>query len=116
MISLLVDEAYAFDFLSIVDVKRKKSNRDQNTFKDLCIQIETQIDKDLFKKIMESKVYAQMVEVNQNIYNMIDLMRDDIVELDAKVIDDANTERYRLKKRLQDEFFMSELVETKTKL
>lgn len=116
MITLPVDEAYAFDFLSVIDVKRKKSARDQTTFKDLCVEIESQIGKDLFKKILESKIYAEMVKVNQNIYDMIDMIRDDIVEMDAKVIDDANNERYRLKKKLQDEFFMSGLVETKTKI
>ena len=32
MINLLVDEAYAFDYLSILDVKRKKKSENYDTW------------------------------------------------------------------------------------
>lgn len=116
MINLPVDEAYAFDFLSVIDVKRSKSSRDEDTFKELCSVIESQIGLDLFRTIMSSNIYSEMIMINQKIYDLIDIIRDEGTHIDAKVVDDANTERYRLKKRLQDQFFMSELAETKTKI
>lgn len=116
MIDLYVDEAYAFDYISILDVKKTNSSQDLINFKIICQKIKTQVGDNAFDRIMNSKLYADLVEVNRNIYNMIDLIRQDIAELDAKLIDDANIERYKLKRKLQDEFFMSDLTEMKTKI
>ena len=116
MINLPVDEAYAFDFLSVLDVKRRHTRSDQSNFDQLCADIADQIGPDIFHQIMKSKIYEDMVKINEEIYDLIDVLRQDIVEMDAKVVDDANIQRYKLKKRLQDEFFMTGLTETKTRI
>lgn len=116
MIDLYVDEAYAFDYISILDVKKTNSSKDMINFKIVCQKVKSQVGDIMFDAVMKSDIYAKLVQINLNIYNMIDLIRQEIAELDAKLVDDANIERYKLKKKLQDEFFMSDLTEIKTRI
>lgn len=113
MINLEVDEAYAFDFLSILEIKKKNSEKDINNFIRVSNLISNQIGQDLFGNIINSSYYKNLVCTNKRIYDIIDLIRSDAIELDAKVIDDANTERFKFKRQLQSEFFNSDLVESK---
>ena len=78
--------------------------------------IGSQIDTQLFQFIIESEVYQEMIVVNQNIYDLINLMREvNGNNLYGNIIDDANIVRYKIKQKLQNEFFLNELVENKTK-
>lgn len=113
MIHIEVDEAYAFDFLSILEIKKKNSEKDINNFTRISNSISDQIGKELFDIILNSSYYKKLVCTNKMIYDTIDLIRSNSIGLDAKVIDDANTERYKLKKQLQFEFFNSNLIESK---
>lgn len=116
MINLYVDEAYAFDYISILEVKKSNSSRDLMNYKITCQKIKSQVGEHMFDAVMKSPLYTKLVEVNRNIYDMIDLIRQEIAQLDAKLVDDANVERYKLKAKIQDEFFMSDLTEMKTKI
>jgi len=113
MINIKVDEAYAFDMLSVLDIKKKNSPKDQCNFDTMSCDIEIQIGSKLFKQILNSNVYSQMITVNQIIYDLIDAIRKGNLHLDARVIDDANTDRFKIKQKLQSEFFLNELVENK---
>jgi predicted transcriptional regulator len=113
MIHIEVDEAYAFDFLSILEIKKKNSEKDINNFTRISNSISDQIGKELFDIIIKSSYYQSLLCTNKRIYDTIDLLRSNSIELDAKVIDDANTERFKFKKQLQSEFFNSDLVESK---
>jgi hypothetical protein len=113
MIKIEVDEAYAFDYLAILEIKRKNSTKDLCTFNYQRSIIIEQIGSHLFEQIIMSDLYRELVKINQSIYDMIDLIRQDYLEMDARVVDDANMTRFNLKRKLQDEFFMNELIETK---
>jgi len=113
MINLKVDEAYAFDFLSILEIKKQNSEKDINNFISTSNLISDQIGQEKFNNIIRSSCYKDLVCTNKRIYDTIDLIRSNAIELDAKVIDDANTERYNLKKQLQSVFFNTDLAELK---
>ncbi len=114
MINLSVDEAYAFDYLSILEVKKKNSQKDYDNYINTSNFISNQIGNDLFNTIVQSVSYRDLIKTNKQIYDLIDLIRKDEIELDAKVIDQANTDRYNLKKSLQHVFFKTDLFELKT--
>lgn len=116
MINLLVDEAYAFDFISVLDIKKNNSEKDQKNFDITCEYIKSQIGEQLFKNIINSQTYNEMVEANKIIYNLIDDIRIHHVNMDAKIVDDANNQRFFLKKKLQEKFFNDNLTESKTNL
>jgi len=114
MINLRVDEAYAFDYLSILEIKKKNSQKDYDNYINACNFISNQIGNDLFKTIIQSVYYENLIETNTHIYHLIDLIRNDEIQLDAKIIDQANTDRYNQKKSLQHVFFKTDLFELKT--
>jgi hypothetical protein len=71
MILLEVDEAYAFDFLSILEVKKNKSGNRKNY--EICKgYLRKQIDGNLFDSILNSDVYRDLVNVNLAIFDCVD--------------------------------------------
>lgn len=113
MIKLEMDEAYVFDFLSVLDIKQQNSKKDENNFNVISHQIKDQIGDDLYNRIIKSEIYLNLIKTNKIIYDLIDLMRQTKQYLDARVIDGVNTQRYLMKRRLQSEFFDTELTENK---
>ena len=116
MINIKVDEAYAFDMLSVLDIKKKNSLTDKYNFDTMCNDIKNEVGPTLFEKIMNSSLYCEMVKVNKTIYDLIEVIRKGVIKLDATVMDDANTERFKIKRKLQSEFIFNELVENKTQI
>ena len=113
MIYLKVDEAYAFDFLSILEVK-KQFNKDNDTYYNCLESIREQIGDIIFQEVIQSPEYADLVKTNKRVFDYVEDIRNG-KKLDAKLVDDANMARYMYKKELQVRFFNNELSEKKTK-
>jgi len=112
MINLLVDEAYAFDYLSILHVKKTVNTLVEKIWKDSFSNIEKQIGQKKMQEIIYSKEYQNMIEANQITFDAVEQAR--YGKITAKEVDEANMLRYRRKKELQKKFFNKNLLEYKT--
>jgi len=116
MINLLVDEAYAFDFISVLDIKKTNSSKNKENFDITCEYVRTQVGHELFDNIINSDLYDEMVNANKVIYDLIDDIRVRYIKMDAKIVDDANNQRFFLKRKLQEQFFNDKLTESKNNI
>lgn len=111
MINLQVDEGYAFDYLSILFVKKNKNTETnnikswQNCFEYLKHQIN---NTELWNKIIESEEMKQIIDANEKTFEAVEKAR--YGEISAKQVDDCNMERYNAKVRLQNKFFPNSLI------
>lgn len=112
MINLQVDEAYAFDYLSILHVKKSINNNVEPAWKDCFLHIQNQIGFPKMEQIINSKEYQNMIEANQITFNAVEKAR--YQNISAKEVDEANMLRYKRKIELQKKFFNNNLIETKT--
>ncbi len=113
MIAIQVDEGYAFDHLSIIEVKLdcSPSHVNEKNHGDASANIIRQIGHDLFHQIVESKDYMNLYDCNKKIFKLVDDAKEDLVT--ASEVDNANYERFVLKKALQEKFFGSQIKEVK---
>lgn len=113
MINLLVDEAYAFDYLSILEVKQHlfPSDLKLKSFTECLESVSLQIKN--FSEIYSSIEYKNLYNINKETFNLVDLVRNGDPKVTAKQVDDANMERFYKKQELQAKFFSSKLVEEK---
>src|SRR6056300_1568979 len=114
MINLLVDEAYAFHYLSILEVKY--SNLKEEKYKknfELCYkQLENEINWSLFSEIIESKEYSDLFDINNKVFHAVEKAKQD--QILASEVDKLNYERYVCKMELQKKWFINkELFEKK---
>lgn len=113
MININVDEAYAYDFLAILDVKRQKNIKDaEAAFRECCFHIERQIGYVLHRNIIESNEYKNLLQANIETFEGVEKARYGIIS--AKELDNCNMQRYNFKKQLQKKFFSSDVSEQKT--
>jgi len=114
MIKISVDESAAFDALSILYVKNDISPRDglKKQIEILLSDIQESIGFDRMSDIICSDEYNILEKSNKEIFLLIDRLRSG-EKMDAKIIDDANTERFKAKKVLQEKFWGTELSEVK---
>lgn len=112
MINLKVDEAYAFDYLSILQVKNDLFPSENKFFayKDCKQFLKNQLDN--FDLIINSQEYLNLYEINKMTFELVDKVRNNL-PITAKSVDDANMERYYCKLALQKRFFSHELIEQK---
>jgi hypothetical protein len=112
MINLEVDEAYAFDYLSILQVKNNlfPSEQKRIAYENCSAFLNKQLQN--FDVIIDSKEYQDLYKINKITFDLVDQVRDN-EPITAKSVDDANMERFYCKKRLQEKFFDTKLVETK---
>lgn len=112
MINLLVDEAYAFDYLSILQVKQDQypSQKNLKALNECLSYLEKQCD--IFETVLSSEEYKNLIDINTITFNLIDILRSGR-NITAKEIDDANMTRYYKKKKLQEKFFHEPLTEEK---
>lgn len=112
MINLLVDEAYAFDYLAILEVKKNlyPSNQKEETYNECKIFLSNQVIN--FNEVYTSSEYKEVYKINLFTFNLIDKLRagENITALE---IDNANMERFYKKKALQEKFFTNLLKEEK---
>jgi len=112
MINLSVDEAYAFDYLSILHVKKELNSKLTNNWQYCFSSIENQVGKDLINIIINSNEYSNMIKANQITFDAVEKAR--YGSITAKEVDEANMLRYKRKLELQAKFFNNELSESKT--
>lgn len=108
MIHLLVDEAYAFDYLSILKVKSDIKKNDFY-YQQVCSDMEKRYSnkeyKSSFVDVLNSEEYKSLVECNRQIFDKIDLIRSGDSSITAREIDDLNMKRFYVKNSLQEKFF-----------
>jgi len=117
MIKISVDEAYVFDLLSILDLKKTKSISKQDYQKHvenynlLLKEVSEQITNIKTQEIIKSKEYKDLVNVNLKVFDLVDQCQNDnsLAGITAK----ANYERFILKNKLQKIFFKNDLKEAK---
>jgi hypothetical protein len=117
MINISVDEAQAFDFLTILLVKEARIHTPQ-THKDSisCFDsIRYQVGGVLFEEILVSEEYIGLFNVNLRLFDVLERVRSE-EKIDARVVDDLNLARWKLKKQLQKKFFGVDISEVKTKI
>lgn len=110
MINLKVDEAYAFDYLSILYIKKDKSQKCYQTWKDCYDYLSNQLIN--FIEIVNSNEYLNLLEANKITFEAVEKARYD--NISAKAVDDANMLRHKRKIELQKKFFDKNLEEFKT--
>jgi hypothetical protein len=112
MITLKVDEAYAFDYLSILQVKNDLFPSDEKTlaYEGCKNFLKSQLNS--FELIFSSKEYLDLYNINKITFDLVDKVRNNL-DITAKSVDDANMERYYCKLALQKKHFATNLVEQK---
>lgn len=113
MIAVGVDEAYAFDMLCILEIKRERSAKDKWNFAHFLSDIRRQLGDELTSEIRASETYVQLLATNQKVFDLVERITQG-EELAAKEVHDANMERFYLKRKLQMLFFGDDLNEQKT--
>jgi hypothetical protein len=111
MINLKVDEAYAFDYLSILYIKRNHSDLALNSWIDCGEVLKSQLNIELYDSIINSPEYNLMIQANQKTFEMVDLAKED--KCTARDVDKCNFERYKAKINLQNKFFKKSVSEVK---
>ena len=111
MINLKVDEAYAFDYLAILEVKKNNDELQAGVWLDCIKNLSSQFDNEKWQELLDSVEYKKMIEVNQKTFEAVEKAR--YGEISAKEVDDYNMQRYNAKKQFQKVFFDS-LIEIKT--
>jgi hypothetical protein len=114
MINLSVDEGYAFDYLSILSVKKDRypSTDKVQTYTECYENIKNQCTN--FEEIINSTEYEELLKSNEYTFDLIDELRKE-KNVNAKEIDDSNMHRYYKKVNLQKRFFPNSSV-TETKM
>ena len=111
MINILVDEAYAFDYLSILEVKKQKSSISNDAWANCYIYLQNQFDNENWLYIINSKEYESMIKANELTFDAVDKAKNN--EVTAEYVDLCNYQRYVAKQNFQKKFFNSELKEQK---
>lgn len=113
MITIKVDEGYAYDYLAILDVKRQKgvSNSEKN-FKISFDHIQDQVGASLHSQVYSSDEYLKLTAVNRETFEAVEKARYGFIS--AKEVDELNMKRYYSKVALQKKFFLSDILEQKT--
>lgn len=104
-VSLPVDIAYAFDYLSILEVKVKHIGGDKisNNFTIVEESLIAQLGKFQYFEIKNSEEYKNLFDINQMVFRAVDKAK--LNEVSAKYVDSLNVERYNIKRKLQKKFF-----------
>ena len=111
MINLLVDEAYAFDYLSILEVKKEKSKTSNDTWNTCYMYLKNQFDSQKWLSIINSEEYKDMIKANQLTFIAVDKAKNN--EVTAQYVDYCNYQRHAAKQNFQKKFFTSDLSELK---
>lgn len=112
MINICVDEAYAFDYLSILEIKKNRSEQAMQSWHNCFNYLKAQLPSNLFTLVINSSEYRNMVLINQKTFDAVEKAR--YGNITAKEVDDANMERHHTKIALQNKFFVNKITEHKT--
>lgn len=111
MVKITVDEAYAFDYYSILELKYKNGSDIKNILKVIKNDLIEQIGIEKFNSVIESQEYKKLYESNELTFDAVDKAKTD--EVLASYVDRCNYKRMIYKKELQIKFFNSDLSEVK---
>lgn len=111
MIKLSVDEAHAFDFYSILEVKNYIGIDVKNLLDFYKQEISNQITNEMFDKIYSSEEYKELLLNNKKTFDAVDKAKTD--EVKASYVDECNYRRTLSKKKLQQKYFDNTLSEIK---
>lgn len=111
MINLLVDEAYAFDYLSILDIKRKKKSDHYDSWINCFKYLKEQFDEEKWLSMIYSEEYKNMIKANELTFDAVDKAKNN--EVTAQYVDHCNYQRHAAKQNFQKRFFNSNLSELK---
>lgn len=112
MLLLKVDEAYAFDYLSILFVKKELSDKNKQNWNSCYDFIKQQInDETLWNKIINSYQFQEMINANTITFDAVNKAKNN--EVTAQYVDKCNYLRHSAKENFQKEFFKSDLQEQK---
>ena len=111
MISLKVDEAYAFDYLSILEVKKQKSSSAIEAWSKCYVYLQTQFDSERWSLMINSEEYKNMIKANELTFDAVDKAKNN--EVTAQHVDYCNYQRHSAKQNFQKKFFTSDLSELK---
>jgi hypothetical protein len=111
MINLLVDEAYAFDYLSILEVKKGKSFNNNQAWLNCWSHLQKQFEPEKWLSMIYSEEYRSLLKVNALTFDAVDKAKTN--QVSAKYVDDCNYQRYLAKQNFQNKFFKSNLSEIK---
>ena len=116
MIKVSLDEAYVFDMLAILDVKKASFTNERlisvnEAYSEMTSEIKDQIGDNKFEEIIKSEEYANLIEANKLVFDLVDKTKTEGGL--AKSVDDANYNRYLKKQALQTQFFINKMKEVK---
>lgn len=113
MLSISVDEGYAFDLLSIAKIKSNivKTKVTEEIYERTKLEIHLAIGGELLNKITTSKEYSDLLDANLKVFQLVDEVKK--FPCLGGDVDQANYERFLAKKRLQEKFFNTKYKEVK---
>jgi len=110
MINLNVDEAYAFDYLSILEIKKEKSSNNTQWL-DCWLYLQNQFESEKWSSMIHSEEYKNMIKANLLTFDAVDKAKNN--EVTAQHVDYCNYQRHTAKQNFQKKFFTSDLSELK---
>jgi hypothetical protein len=113
MITIRVDEGTAFDMLAILKIKSDDGIPVTNEYLGLYRDILKGIGVHKTVEVLHSKEYNELLKANETVFNYVE----DLIhgrDFSAMEVHEANMQRYRFKRDLQEKFFLSKLTEKKT--
>lgn len=115
MINLLVDECFCIDYYSILEVKAKKINSNNNidNLYNCYNNLEREIGTDKLNSILISQEYHQLLNINLEIFEMLDRAKTEQKSIYIEEADFLNFKRFELKCVIQKKFFNNCPKETK---
>jgi len=111
MINLAVDEAYAFDYLSILEIKKNKKPDSYCVWMQCYNFLQNQFDNEKWSLMINSEEYKDILAANELTFDAVDKAKNN--EVSAKYVDFCNYQRYIAKQNFQKNFFQTILKEMK---
>jgi hypothetical protein len=112
MIKIEVDEAYAFDYLSILLIKKDFSEKSFNQWFQCFDFLRKQIGNEIiWSDMINSDEFKKMIEANQLTFDAVNKAKNN--EITARDVDYCNYQRHIAKINFQKKFFSCDLNEIK---
>lgn len=111
MIKITVDEAYAFDYYTILELKKENGSQIDHIIDTIKSDLIEHIGLEKFNLIIESEEYLKLYSSNKTTFEAVDKAKTD--EVLASYVDKCNYLRMIHKRELQNKFFSNNLSEIK---
>jgi len=111
MVLLQTDEAYAFDYLSILEIKKQKCSSATESWLKCYVHLQSQFDSEQWFLMINSEEYNDMIKANKLTFDAVDKAKNN--QVTAQHVDYCNYQRHTAKQNFQKKFFASNLSELK---